>query len=301
MEIPRASESEFLSYDVIPTGLPQLDRALGIRGIPTKRITEISGSWSVGKTTLALSIVAEAQKKDMGVIWMDAEWSWDDSYAKKLGVDTAKMGLLQHRYAESALDQLLEYVEKGKNSLLVIDSVGGLHPKDEAEKDSGERTIGAQAGLVARFCRKIVPMLAINNNALLVINHEYVPIMSMGGRPTVKTSGGAKLEYHKSIWIRLQRAGKNLNQGEDRIGFVVNAEIRKNKMADTMNDVAELELYYGLGFSPTSDLFAMALDKGIIEKRGNRYFFGENVLGTGVTKAKEGMKQYVQEITAAMV
>lgn len=286
-----ASESEYLIVNVIPTGLPQLDRVIGVGGIPTKRITEISGQWSVGKTTLALQLVAQAQKAGVACVWYDAEFAWDDKYAKKLGVDTTKLGLLQNRYAEEALDEILEHAEENEDVLFIIDAVGALHPKDEAEKTSGERTIGGQSALVARFCRKIVPLLAVNNHALVVLNHEYTPIMNTGGRPTTKTSGGAKLEYHKSIWIRLQKAGQNIKEGEKITGFVVNAKIGKNKLADTQTQSCELELYFGRGFSAVSDAFQTALDAGEITKDKQTYVFrGEN-LGRGIEKAKKAFAE----------
>lgn len=274
--IPRASSIS--QVRAIPTGLPQIDRLTGIGGIPFGRITEISGRWSVGKTSFALQLVTSAQKQGVECIWTDAEWSWDDNYARSLGVDTAKLGLLQTRVAEDSLDELLAYVEKGKDTLIVIDAVGALHPRDEAQKESGERTIGSQSALMARFCRKIVPMLALNNNALVVLNHEYTPIESNGGRPTIKTSGGAKLEYHKSIWLRLSRNGQNIKSGDTFTGFEVKAEIRKNKLAPSEKKECVLDFRYGIGFDPQSDLKQDALDKGVITKVGNLYFaFGEKI------------------------
>lgn len=302
-DIPMASESEFMDLDPLTSGLPQLDRICGVGGIPSKRITEISGNWSVGKTTLAYHFVKEAQKKGMPVVWYDAEWSWEGSYAVKVGVDTTKVMLLQEEYAEAALDKMLEYAadKKKKPTLMVIDAIGALHAKDEAEKGSGDRTIGSQAGLVARFCRKMVPLLAINNHILLVLNHEYTPIMSMGGRPQVKTSGGAKLEYHKSIWIRLQRAGKKLNEGEDVVGFVVNAEIKKNKVADTIGQDCELELYYGHGYSAVSDIFSIAMEKGVITKEGRTYSFNGAKFATGLEKAKAALKDELLDRVKAAI
>lgn len=288
MEIPRASEIS--SSEFIDSGLPQLNKILG-GGIPLKRITEISGQWSSGKTSLALQAIANAQKLGYECIYVDAEWTYDNLYAKKLGVDTDKLGLIQNRAAEDSLDVLLEYVEKGTNTLIVIDAVGALHPRDEAEKDSGSRTIGSQSALVARFCRKIVPMLWMNNNALIVLNHEYIPIeASMPGRPPqVKTSGGKKLEYHKSIWLRLSRIGMNLKVGDKFVGFKVKAEIKKNKLADTEKQFAELEFFYNRGFNPTSDLKQDALDAGVLTREGNTFFFAETKIG-GKAKLTEWME-----------
>jgi recombination protein RecA len=298
MNIPFASASE--GYTVIPTGLPQLDRILGIGGIPFKKITEISGQWSVGKTTLALSLVKSAQEHGYKSMWIDAEWAWDGEYAKSLGVDTEKLMFLQTRAAEDSLNTLLEYVEKGKNTLIIIDAVGALHSREEAEKDAESRTIGAQSALIARFCRKIVPMLALNNNALVVLNHEYTPIISTGGRPQVMTSGGKKLEYHKSIWIRLMKTGSHLKVGEDFVGFRVEAEIRKNKCAPTQKQSCELDMFYGKGFSAVSDLLQQAQDKGVITRVGNTFFFLGAKIGTKA-KLTEWIKEHEEEVKEALV
>lgn len=297
MNIPFASESE--SYTAIPTGLPQLDRILGIGGIPFKKITEISGTWSVGKTTLALALIKSAQAQGVKCIWVDAEWAWDDAYARSLGVDTSKLLFLQTRAAEDALNGLLEYVEKGKDTLIVIDAVGALHAREEAEKDAESRTIGAQSSLIARFCRKIVPMLALNNNALVVLNHEYTPLISNGGRPQVMTSGGKKLEYHKSIWIRLTKTGTNLKSGEDFVGFRVEAEIKKNKCAPTQRQTCEMDMFYGKGFSGTTDLVAEALEKGVLTREGNTFHFLGSKLGTK-KKLDEWLATHEEELREAL-
>ena len=264
------------------------------------------GPPGVGKTTLALQIVKSAQEQGVECIWFDAEWSWDDLYARNVGVDVEKLGLLQKRVAEDALDEVLNYLEgdknrkPGKDTLIVIDAIGALHPRDEAEKESGGRTIGAQAGLVARFCRKIVPMLALNNNALLVLNHEYVDVMqTQPGRPaTIKTSGGRKLEYHKSLWIRLTRTGTNIKHGEFFVGFKIEAEIRKNKLAATQKELCGMDLYYNKGFSPTSELLQDALDKQVITRTGNTFWLGKEKIGT-IGKLREWIKsngERVQEL-----
>lgn len=300
MNIPRASEISISTF--IETPLPQLNKILG-GGIPLKRITEISGQWSVGKSSLVLQIIANAQKLGYETVMVDAEWAYDNLYAKKMGVDTDKLGLVQSRAAEDALDVLLEYVEKGANTLIVIDAVGALHPRDEAEKDSGSRTIGSQSALVARFCRKIVPMLWMNNNALIVLNHEYTPIeMQMPGRPPqVKTSGGKKLEYHKSIWLRLVRIGESLKEGQKFVGFVVKAEVKKNKVADTERQFTELEFYYNRGFSAVSDLKQDALDAGIITREGNTFFaFGEKLGMKAKLEEKMQNEGFLKKLQAAL-
>jgi recombination protein RecA len=280
----------------ISTGLPQLDRAIGIGGVPIGRITEISGKWSAGKSTLAYQIVAEAQKQGMETYWYDTEFSHDNPYAESLGVDTDQMYLIQTPTAEDGLDTILEVlhgdkenkISPAKNCLFVLDSVGGLHPKEEAEKTSGERTIGAQASLIARFCRKAVPLLALNNNTLIVLNHEYLEIGAL--RPTVMTSGGAKLSYHKSLWIRLNRTGMNVKVGEKIVGYKAEAEIRKNKVASTERTKVDLEMEYGKGWLASANLFEEALEKGVITRTGNTHWMGDLKLGS-VAKVKEALKE----------
>lgn len=286
MNIPRASS--VAKVEAISTGLPQLDRAIGIGGIPVGRITEISGKWSAGKSTLALQIVKEAQSKGMECVWMDTEFTFDADYTAALGVDTDKLYLLQMPTAEEGLDALLDAARTEKNMLFVVDSVGGLHPADEASKSSGERTIGAQAGLIARFCRKVVPNLAMNNHALIVLNHEYMEIGAL--RPTVKTSGGEKLSYHKALWIRLNRTGMNVKVGEKIVGYKAEAEIRKNKVASTERQKCDLEMEYGRGFLASANLFDDAVAAGVFEKRGNLWYMKDEKLGFE-KKVKDMLKE----------
>lgn len=293
--IPRASSTA--KIESISTGLPQLDRAIGIGGIPIGRITEISGKWSAGKSTLALQTIIEAQKKGLDCYYLDSEFSWDNTYAASLGVDTDLLFLIQSPTAEEGLDTLLEIAREEKDTLIVIDSVGGLHPKDEAEKSSGERTIGAQAGLIARFCRKIVPNLALRNHALIVLNHEYLEIGAQ--RPVIKTSGGEKLSYHKSLWIRLQRTGINVKIGEKVVGYKAEAEIRKNKVASTERTKVDLEMEFGQGFLASANLFEEALEKGVITRTGNTHWFGETKLGS-ISRAKEWIKENMETIENAI-
>lgn len=286
MDLPRASS--IAKVDSISTSLPQLDRATGISGIPIGRITEISGKWSAGKSTLALQIVKEAQAKGMECVWHDSEWTFDHNYAQDLGVNTDTLYLLQEHTAEKGLDAILEAAQKEKGVLFVVDSVGGLHPADEASKTSGERTIGAQAGLIARFCRKIVPNLALNNHALIMLNHEYMEIGAL--RPTIKTSGGEKLSYHKALWIRLNRTGMNVKVGDKIVGYKAEAEIRKNKVASTERQKCDLEMEYGKGFLAAANLFDDAIAAGLITKTGNTYFYGDVKLGFAA-KVKEWLKE----------
>lgn len=285
----KASEATYTKYDVIPTGYSSLDKILGTGGIPTKKITEISGAFSVGKSTLALSIIGSAQKEKMDTLWVDCEFSYDPLYASVLGVDNTKLDLVAEHFAEGNLDAIEEWIQFHKNALVVIDSIGGLLPRAEAEKGAEGKVIGGQAKLIATFCRKIVPLLSINNVALIVLNHQFTDLMS--GK--LKTSGGEKLGYHKSIWIMLRKVNKRVMQGENQIGDVIEAEIRKNKLAGTLKQSAEMTMIYGEGFAKGANLMQEALDKGIITKIGNSYFMNGEKLCTGLPKLRELFKDEV--------
>lgn len=282
----KASKSPYKELMPITTGLPNLDKILGVGGVPLRKITEISGAFSVGKSTLALSIIAQAQDMGLKTLWVDTEFSYDEKYAEVLGVNNDELDLLQERFAEANLDKTEEWIDEHKKALVVLDSIGGLLPRAEAEKGAEEKVIGGQAKLIATFCRKIVPLLAINNVALVVLNHEFTDLMS--GK--LMTSGGAKLGYHKSIWLRLKKANKRVMQGENQIGDIIEAEIRKNKVAPTLKQSCTLTMLYGKGFSAEADLLQELMDKGEVTKVGNSYFRGEKRLGVGLNKAREALK-----------
>jgi len=281
----KASENPYKDIKWIPTGLSSLDRVLG-GGIPQRKITEISGVFSVGKSTLALQVVAEAQKLKMDCLWCDTEFSFMEDYGDVFQVDSLNLDLVAERFAEENLDAIEEWADAHKNALIVLDSIGGLLPRAEAEKGADGKVIGGQAKLIATFCRKMVPILAMNNIAMIVLNHQFVDIMS--GK--LKTSGGAKLEYSKSIWLMLRPANKRVMKGDTQIGMIVNAEVRKNKLAATMKQSAELTLIFGDGFSAEADILQDLLDSGEVTKVGNTFWRGEVKLGIGKSKAYEALK-----------
>lgn len=298
MPIYKANDSPFKELRIIPTGFANLNKILGLGGIPLRKITEISGAFSVGKTTLALAIVSQAQKEKINCLWADTEYSWDIDYATALGVDSTKLDLCQERFAEQTLDSIEEWIEAHKSALVVLDSVGGLLPRAEAEKGAEGKTIGGQAKLIATFCRKVVPMLAINNVGLIVLNHEFIDLMSS----KLMTSGGAKLGYHKSIWIRLKKANKRVMKGDQQVGDVIEVEIRKNKVAPTLKQSTELTLIYGQGFDKQADLMETALEKGVITKQGQMYFFAGEKVARGLSGLREKFKdpQFINTISTQL-
>lgn len=293
MVIHIASEAPYQDYDVIPTGL-KLDAATGVGGIPTRKITEIYGPYSVGKTTLAYGVIAAAQKEGMKTLLADIEFAWDPKYAVALGIDLTTMQIIQEQVAEDALDDILTFAAKEKNTLIVIDAVGALHPRIEAEKLSDAKTIGTQAKMVAVFCRRMVPLLAINNHALLVLNHSFKDVMT-GAH---KTSGGEKLAYHKSLSISLkQKFGVAVTRASDgaKVGVVIEAEIMKNKLAATVGTKVELMMIPGSGFSREHDRLQAMIDSGEVTKKGRMYSYQGKKVASSAKEAREWVKGNVEE------
>lgn len=271
----------------IPTGL-FIDRLTGIGGIPRGRITELFGDEGIGKTSVCLQIVAAAQQQGLRCLWADVEWAYEPRYAASLGVDNSKLGLIRERFAEATLGQIEEAVDSGKWDLVILDSAGGISTRAEAEKSVEEKTIGSQAGVMSKFCRKIVPILSTTDTALIVINHQFIDIMS--GR--LLTSGGKKLAYHKSLSIRFKlKQGVVLKQGDRKVGKSVIGEVRKNKLAATEGMELDGQLIFGVGFSPAADMLNDALENGTITKKGNTYYFGTEKLGIGLSKVRKQMEE----------
>ena len=264
-----------------------IDNLTGIGGIPRGVITEIFGDESIGKSSLCLQIVANAQKQGLRCLWADVEWSYSGKYAESLGVDNDKLGMIRERFAEDVLETVEDEIEKGNWDLVILDSIGGILPRAEAEKGVDGKVIGGQAGLIAKFCRKVVPPLKLQDVAMIVINHSFIDIMS--GK--LLTSGGKKLAYHKSLSIRLKaKYGVQLKQGDRKVGKVVVAEIKKNKIAPTEGLEGDGQLIFGTGFSIGADLLKIAIDKDVITKKGNTYFFGELKLGVGLGAARNAIE-----------
>lgn len=242
----KATDSIYGKAGNIDTGLIALNELLG-GGIALGKITEFSGSYGVGKSTLALQVIGNAQKKH-DCLYADTEFTFTQEYAELLGVDCKELDLLQFRLAEDSLNAIEEWATAHTNSLIVLDSVGGLLPREESEKGAEGRSIGLQARLLASFCRRIIGILAENKNALVVINHQFTDVSS--GR--LKSSGGEKLAYHKSFWITLKASfGKQSSRatnGSKRNKYI-EAELRKEKgMTTTEGKKVDLILEMNRGF-----------------------------------------------------
>lgn len=242
----KAIESPYEDLDIMSTGFPALDAILG-GGLYFRKLLQVSGIYSVGKSTLAMQIVAKAQREKHPCLYADCEASWSNKYAEKLGVDCKVLDLSIEDFAEAYLDAIEEWASNHKNGVIVLDAVGGLLPKEEMEKGSEGRTIGAQARLISSFCRRIVPIIAKRNHALIMLNHQFTDITT--GR--LKSSGGEKLSYATSQWLTLKRSyGKPAKRSGDgkKTMLVLECEVRKNKLFASEGMKCELLLIPGLGF-----------------------------------------------------
>lgn len=250
----KAIENTINKFDVVPTPFPPLNTILG-GGLPSKKIIEISGQASVGKSTLALQLVAEYQRLKKPALWCDSELSFTTDYAKIMGVDCKELELLvQDTYAEALLDGLEEWAGKHKNGVIVLDSIGNLLAREEAEKGAEGRSIGLQARMIGSFTRRISPLLANKNHTLIVLNHTFTDLNT--GR--LKTSGGLKLEYSKSIWLTLKRSyGKVPKRSSNGLKTVITieVEVRKNKVYPSEGMKCEIELLQGSGFATAPLVF----------------------------------------------
>lgn len=295
--MPLSPASTHVKQTFISTGLPQIDKILG-GGFPVRKLSEVSGKWSSGKTTLALQTIAQAQREGITCIFYDVERTFSSDYAASLGVDIDTLMLLTADTAEEGLDEVIDTIRNEDKTFIVIDAIGALGTKEEAEKSVGEVTVASRARLVSRLLRKIIPLLAKKDNAVLVLNHEYTEIGGIGV-PEVKTSGGKSLEYYRSVWLRLKRTGMNVKVGDRIIGYKAEAEMKKNKVAPTEKMKAGIEMEYGKGFLASANIFEEALEKGLITRTGNTHWYGELKIGS-VSRAKEWTKENMDTLKEAL-
>ncbi|MDI6739392.1 MAG: recombinase RecA [Candidatus Edwardsbacteria bacterium] len=281
------SQAAVVQIEVIPTGALSLDAALGVGGVPRGRIVEIYGPESSGKTTLALSIVAQAQKMGGVAAFIDAEHAMDPKYAHAIGVDIDNLLISQPDTGEEALEICETLVRSNALDVIVIDSVAALVPKAEIEGDMGDSHMGLQARLMSQALRKLTAVCARSKTCIIFINQIRMKIGVMFGNPET-TPGGLALKFHASVRMDIRRI-ESIKQGEENIGNRVRVRVLKNKMAPPFRD-AELEIIFGQGISYLSDLLDLAVEQNIIEKSGAWFSFKSERLGQGRDNVREMLK-----------
>jgi recombination protein RecA len=274
---------------VIPTGSIALDVALGIGGLPRGRVVEIYGPESSGKTTLALHIVAEAQKAGGIGAYIDAEHALDLAYAKKLGVQTDDLLISQPDHGEQALEIAETLVRSGAVDVLVVDSVAALVPKAEIEGEMGDAHMGLQARLMSQALRKLTATIARSQTVVIFINQIRMKIGVMFGNPET-TTGGNALKFYASVRMDIRRIGA-LKEADSVIGGRTRVKVVKNKMAPPFKE-AEFDILYGTGISLEGELTDIGSDMGIVEKSGAWYSFNGDRIGQGRDSAKEFLKTH---------
>ncbi len=277
-----------VDVDVIPTGSLSLDMALGVGGMPRGRIIEIYGPESSGKTTLALHVVAEAQKKGGICGFVDAEHALDPDYAKKIGVKVDDLLISQPDTGEQGLEIVESLVRSGKVDVLVVDSVAALTPKAEIEGDMGQQHMGLQARLMSQALRKLTAIVAKSNTIVIFLNQIRMKIGIVFGNPET-TSGGNALKFYSSVRIDLRKLAQ-IKKGEDIIGNRVKAKVVKNKVAPPFK-IAEFDILYNEGISYEGDLLGLGEKYEIVKKAGASYSFGEISLGRGYDAARAFLKE----------
>ncbi len=285
--IMKLGEARRVDVDVIPTGSISLDIALGVMGMPRGRIIEIYGLESSGKTTLALHVVAEAQKRGGLAAFVDAEHALDPEYAKKIGVKIDDLLISQPDNGEQALQIVETLIKSGAMDVIVVDSVAALTPKAEIEGDMGQQHIGLQARLMSHALRKLTAIVAKSKTVLIFINQIRMNIGVMFGNPET-TPGGKALKFYSSVRIRVRRAAQ-VQSGEKIIGNRVKAKIEKNKVAPPYKE-AEFDILYNEGISYFSDLVNSGVKYGILARSGAWYNFDKIKLGQGLESARSFLK-----------
>ncbi|MCI0711801.1 MAG: recombinase RecA [Chloroflexi bacterium] len=277
-----------LNVDVISTGSLAVDLALGIGGLPRGRVTEIYGPESSGKTTLCLSVIAQAQKMGGVCAFVDMEHALDPRYAERLGVDIDNLYISQPDMAEQALEIVEALVRSGAVDVVVLDSVAALVPRAEIEGEMGDAHVGLQARLMSQALRKISGAIKQTNTMMIFTNQLREKIGVMFGNPET-TSGGRALKFYASVRLDIRRI-QAIKKGADIVGNRTRVKVTKNKVAPPFQQ-AEFDIMYNEGFSHAGDVIDLGTEFGIIEKRGAFYRYNDGIIGQG----RENAKQYLSE------
>lgn len=285
--IMRLKDIRPVDVDAVSTGSVSLDLALGVNGIPRGRIVEIYGAESSGKTTLALHIVAEAQKKGGTCAFVDAEHALDAEYAGKIGVKIKDLLISQPNSGEEALQVVETLVRSNKVDVIAIDSVAALTPQTEIDGEVGQFQIGLQARLMSQALRKLAAVIAKTNTIVIFLNQTRMKIAAYGNPET--TPGGLALKFYSSVRINLRRRAQ-IKSGDRIIGNRVLAKIVKNKVAAPFRS-AEFDIYYNEGISRYADIIRTGIEYRVVKQAGAWYQYNDQKLGQGMEKSKEFLRE----------
>ncbi|HVA64620.1 MAG TPA: recombinase RecA [Terriglobales bacterium] len=293
--IMRLGSRDIVPIAVIPTGALSLDAALGVGGLPRGRVIEIFGPESSGKTTLALQVVANAQKAGGMAAFVDAEHALDPAYARKLGVDIDNLLVSQPDYGEQALEIAEALVRSSAIDVLVIDSVAALVPKAELDGEMGDSHVGLQARLMSQALRKLTGLVSKSRTSLIFINQIREKIGVMFGSPET-TTGGRALKFYSSVRVDIRRIAA-IKDGDAVIGNRTRAKVVKNKVASPFRE-AEFDIMYGQGISITGDLVDLGVANNVVEKSGSWYSYKGERIGQGRENAKQFLTDHPETLKA---
>ena len=299
--VMKLGDKASIPVSVIPTGCLELDIALGVGGVPRGRIIEIYGPESSGKTTVALHMVAEAQKLGGAAAFVDAEHALDPIYAKNLGVDTDNLYVSQPDTGEQALDITEALVRSGAIDIIVIDSVAALVPKAEIDGEMGQSHVGLQARLMSQALRKLAGIVNKSNTVAVFINQLREKVGVMFGNPET-TPGGRALKFYASVRLDVRRI-ETIKNGDEMIGNRTKIKVAKNKVAPPFKN-AEFEIYYGEGISAESSVLNLGVTLGLIKKSGSWFSYNDTRIGQGKDNARlflRDNREIYDEVKAAIL